>query len=127
MILGTYVGLDSVLAGKTALLIYEDDGLLAQFDDRSTPGGLAYGWHKFVLSDFAVETSAFETPSKRLTTKITDLIGRKLLKVTEPGDGDLEQDQVRLVFEGGTLVASAISDYGSPTASIYLEVSDETT
>lgn len=59
--------------------------------------------------------------------KITDLIGRKLLKVTEPWDGDLEQDQVRLVFEGGTLVVSAISDFGSSAASIYLEVGDETT
>lgn len=64
MIHGTYVGLDTVLAGKTALLIYEDDGLLAQFDDRSTPGGLAYGWHKFPLSDFEVEISAFETLTK---------------------------------------------------------------
>lgn len=59
--------------------------------------------------------------------KITDLIGRKLLKVTEPGEGDLEQDQVRLVFEGGTLVVSAEGENWRQTAYLYLEVSNETT
>jgi hypothetical protein len=56
MIRGTYVGPDKSLAGKPALLMYRDGGLLAQFDDRSTQGGLAYGWHKFAMVDFTVDS-----------------------------------------------------------------------
>jgi hypothetical protein len=64
MILGTYVGSDEALKGKTALLMYKGDGVLAQFDDRATPGGLAYGWHQFERVDFTVADSPFETPTK---------------------------------------------------------------
>jgi len=56
MIKGTYVGSDLNLKGKTALLMYKDGGLLAQFDDRQTLGGLAYGWHEFALEDFTVDS-----------------------------------------------------------------------
>lgn len=59
MVFGTYIGPDYDLAGKTALLLYKDGGLLAQFDDRLTPNGLAYGWHKFALSDFIVYSGDF--------------------------------------------------------------------
>lgn len=64
MLHGTYVGDDLNLRGKTALLMYKDDGLLAQFDDRLMFGGLAYGWHKFKLTDFTIDASPFDAPTK---------------------------------------------------------------
>jgi acyl-CoA synthetase (NDP forming) len=59
--------------------------------------------------------------------EVSELIGQKLIKVVEPWDGDLEQDQVQLMFEGGTLMVSAIGDSWRSSASIYLKVNDETT
>lgn len=56
MIRGTYVGSDESLKGKTALLMYKDGGLLVQFDDRTIPGGLAYGWHTFAMGAFTVDS-----------------------------------------------------------------------
>ncbi len=52
---GTYVGPNAALTGKTALLMACCTGWLAQFDDRSTPGRLAYGWHEFGRKDFEVD------------------------------------------------------------------------
>ena len=56
--------------------------------------------------------------------KISDLIGQKLVSVTEPWDDDLDECQARLVFEGGTLMVSAIDSDGMGNGSIYLEVSE---
>ncbi len=50
---GTYIGLNTDLAGKTALLMTCNMGWLAQFDDRST--GFAYGWYAFGRGDFEVD------------------------------------------------------------------------
>ncbi len=65
MIRGTYTGSDSALAGKTALLMYSKGGVLAQFDARNTPSGLAYGWHRFNTRDFHVDLSDLQpAPTK---------------------------------------------------------------
>ena len=64
MIRGTYVGDDRNLRGQTALLMYKDDGLLAQFDDRQTLSSLAYGWHRFEMTDFTIDGSPFDAPTK---------------------------------------------------------------
>jgi hypothetical protein len=44
--------------------MYKGGGVLAQFDDRTIPGGLAYGWHQFERADFTVAGSPFEAPTK---------------------------------------------------------------
>jgi hypothetical protein len=65
MIHGTYIGPQNALAGRTALLMYSKGGVLAQFDNRSTPGGLAYGWHRFATSDFRADPSDLQpAPTK---------------------------------------------------------------
>jgi hypothetical protein len=56
--------------------------------------------------------------------KISDLIGQELLAVTEPWDDDLDECQIRLVFEDGTLIVSAIDSTGMGNGSIYWEVSE---
>ena len=54
--------------------------------------------------------------------KVVDLIGQKLIRVDEPWDADLEDDQVRLVFEGGVLIVSAIDSSRMGSGKIWLKV-----
>ena len=56
--------------------------------------------------------------------KVSDLIGQKLIQVDTPWDADLEEDQARLVFEGGVLMVSAIDSSGMGGGSVYLDVTD---
>jgi hypothetical protein len=55
---GTYVGAEPRLSGKTAILRPGDPGqVLAQFDDVNLSIGgrlLAYGWHPFAVEDFDI-------------------------------------------------------------------------
>lgn len=43
---------------------------------------------------------------------IQDLLGQTLIAVQEPWDDDLERDEMRLVFAGGTLHITAIDYQG---------------
>jgi len=42
--------------------------------------------------------------------KLADLIGQKLVAVTDVWEDDLDEDQVRLVFESGPVILSAIDN-----------------
>lgn len=53
MFKGTYIGPLSHLKGQTALLRYDDDQLMAQFDDPGLDEG--YGWHPFSRLDFEID------------------------------------------------------------------------
>jgi len=43
---------------------------------------------------------------------IKDLIGQSLVAVQEPWDADLENDAMRLVFNGGALIITALDHRG---------------
>jgi hypothetical protein len=54
---GTYVGPIQYMKGKTALIRFTDDGVLAQFDDVGLTlmtKHLGSGWHTFARTDFAM-------------------------------------------------------------------------
>ena len=53
MKLGTYIGDDPALEGKTAAIVADAPGVvLVQFDDTAT--GLGFGWHRYPASDWEV-------------------------------------------------------------------------
>ena len=62
MLKGTYIGGREELRGKTAIVRFSNECVLAQFDDTTLDEGkaaledcLAHGWTEFPLSDWRVE------------------------------------------------------------------------
>lgn len=66
---GTYVGVVKALQDETALLRYDGDDVLAQFDNirlKYHGRGMGFNWHRFPKSDFDIKEVKDDGSSCRL-------------------------------------------------------------